>query len=651
MPQTQRMSISTRIAMLVAAGLLLCTVSISTIYAYLKYDDMQRVTNDRLRMALALYGHELGRHTAAIEQGLPRPGLVTSLTRNGFDLVVTEAFVDEVGSLAGSEITHFNRDAASGDFVRLMTTVGKAMGHRIVGTTLDRQSVIYESLADGKPYLGPSPEKGRMHYALYEPVFDKSGAVVGAVASSVPKETVLAGLTGFLSKLLAPTLLVLVAAIFATHFWVRRQMQPLQGLVTALSRLSRREVDAEIDERHLNGDFGALTRACIDLRAALREAALLEEKAATEEAERERRRIELARVVDDMRSGLARLAEGDLTTRITDTPDNPFPPDYDNLRQSYNTVLDRISDVIDMVSSIARGLRDSASEITAASRELSGRAETQAATLEESAAALTELTQSVGSTAERAGKAQEASFGNRTGAERGAGIVRDAVTAMQEIEHGSEQITRIIGVIDDIAFQTNLLALNAGVEAARAGEAGRGFAVVASEVRLLAQRASESAREIKALISDSTRQVGQGSTLVRRAGDSLSEILGRANEAAGLVADIAMAAAEQARGLSEVTSAVNQLDHVTQQNSAVAEQTSAAAATLQSRSEELITALGSFRTSHRGQEGVPSIPAPKPSTTELPVDPKVVDWAPAVTAAANARRANRPRANGVWAEF
>jgi methyl-accepting chemotaxis protein len=415
-----------------------------------------------------------------------------------------------------------------------------------------------------------------------------------------------------------------------------------------VTRLAQKDYHLDVPHSDAQDDVGQLTRACSALRRDLLDASNLAEKANLAEAEREHQRQDLSRVVNDLRSGLSRLAEGDLTSHITGTADDPFPADYDVLRQSYNTVLDRVSDVIDQVTGIARDVRDSAAEIADASRELSGRAETQAATLEQSAAALTELTQSVASTAERASMAQEASFGNRTGAERGAGIVRDAVTAMQGIERGSEQITRIIGVIDDIAFQTNLLALNAGVEAARAGDAGRGFAVVASEVRLLAQRASESAREIKALISDSTQQVGQGSALVRHAGESLAEILGRANEAASLVADIAMAASEQARGLAEVNSGVGQLDHVTQQNSAVAEETSAAAATLQSRSEDLIVALSGFRT-HKTLQGTSA--DSNRARRDGGIEAKVVEWAPVAAAAAKTVRANRPKQTGTWAEF
>ena len=455
----------------------------------------------------------------------------------------------------------------------------------------------------------------------------------------------------FARMLLAPIALILLLAVVGSYLFVLRQMRPLRALVSAVDRLARRDYDIEIEEARTDDEIGKLAGACIALRNDLLQGAELAETAAAQQAERDHIRTQLARVVEDLRDGLARLAEGDLTTPIPSPAGNPFPEEYDPLRLSYNAAVERVSDMIGQVNDIARAVRDSATEIASASRELSGRAETQAATLEESAAALTELTESVKSTAERAGKAQEASFGNRTGAERGAEIVREAVTAMQGIERGSEQITRIIGVIEDIAFQTNLLALNAGVEAARAGEAGRGFAVVASEVRLLAQRASDSAREIKSLISDATQQVGQGSALVRRTGDSLAEILERANGAASLVADIALAAAEQARGLAEVNSGVNQLDHVTQQNSAAAEETSAAAVTLQSRSEELIVALGGFRTLGGGQFAASAAVRPAAAARKPTVEANVVDWAPAVTAAANSPRANRPRANGTWAEF
>ncbi|MEY4889575.1 MAG: hypothetical protein RIQ75_705, partial [Pseudomonadota bacterium] len=620
-----RLSISARIATIVGVNLVVLTLTITGIYLYLKINDIGRTTEDRLSVAIGVFGAELDAQASGIERGQGAPGAITKLVLTDPTKSMSNILVDQLKDLTKSHLSYLELDGSRGQFIRVISTITDDNGTRLVGTPLDSSGDIHATLVAGQVYRGEAEILGEQFLTVYEPVFDRTGKVAAIVAAATPAASLSAELTSFVIKLLAITSAIMSVAIAITYVMVKRQMRPIANLTGLVTRLAQKDYHLDVPHSDAQDDVGQLTRACSALRRDLLDASNLAEKANLAEAEREHQRQDLSRVVNDLRGGLSRLAEGDLTSHITSTADDPFPADYDVLRQSYNTVLDRVSDVIDQVTGIARDVRDSAAEIADASRELSGRAETQAATLEQSAAALTELTQSVASTAERASMAQEASFGNRTGAERGAGIVRDAVTAMQGIERGSEQITRIIGVIDDIAFQTNLLALNAGVEAARAGDAGRGFAVVASEVRLLAQRASESAREIKALISDSTQQVGQGSALVRHAGESLAEILGRANEAASLVADIAMAASEQARGLAEVNSGVGQLDHVTQQNSAVAEETSAAAATLQSRSEDLIVALSGFRT-HKTLQGTSADSSR--ARRDGGIEAKVVEWAP-----------------------
>lgn len=323
---------------------------------------------------------------------------------------------------------------------------------------------------------------------------------------------------------------------------------------------------------------------------------------AEEMARREVQARQQARVVDDIGAGLSRLATGDLTQEIASSAHDPFPADYEALRKAYNEVVSGLSRTVVSIAQVADQVRSGADEITSAAQDLASRAETQAAALEQSAAALTEMNASVRSTAERAGHAETSGRQNREITEASSIVVRDAVEAMGGIKQYSDQITRIIDVIEDIGFQTNLLALNAGVEAARAGEAGRGFAVVASEVRSLAQRASESARDIKTLISESAAQVQLGSDLVGRMGKSLDTIQRQAQDVSEQISGIAAAASEQAVGLAEINSGINQLDTVTQQNAAVAEESNAAAISLQQRADEMTREISRFR--------VNAVPAP-----------------------------------------
>ena len=644
------LSLSNRITLIAGGILVLVTVILGGIVTYLQAAKYSEAAHERLRIAIMALAHDLDREFEVLSEAPPRTGVLAPLVRAPGDLTIPEAVMDQVSRITESRVTYFDLNAA-GEFERVMTSIRRADGTRAVGTILDPQGPAKPALLAGRVYIGQVDILGTQHLTIYEPVLDSTGAVVGATFAGVSVAEIGALIRNFMLMVLVPALFVLGVGLLALRALVHRSVRPVAALVDVVGRLERRDYATEIAPPVAEDEVGALTRACMSLRDDLQEGQRSAERAAQQQAEREKDRVILERVVSELRAGLARLADGDLTTPIANPPGNPFPADYEPLRQSFNDVVTRFGEVIEQILAIAGSLRDSADEITGASRDLSSRAETQAATLEQSAAALTELTQSVSATAELATRAQEASFGNRTGAERGAEIVRQAVVAMQGIERGSEQITRIISVIEDIAFQTNLLALNAGVEAARAGEAGRGFAVVASEVRLLAQRAADSAREIKGLISDSTQRVGEGSALVRKTGDSLAEILARASDAASLVSDIAMAAADQARGLSEVNTGIAQLDTVTQQNSAMAEDSSVAARTLLSQSEDLIQALSGLRTRPSAPAPARLAPAPRPAAeAQGEVTPKVVAWAPAAAAAIKGPRANKTLPSA-WAEF
>ncbi|MDO8377574.1 methyl-accepting chemotaxis protein [Phenylobacterium sp.] len=323
------------------------------------------------------------------------------------------------------------------------------------------------------------------------------------------------------------------------------------------------------------------------------EAARLAEGAAARDREVYQKTVEdeAVVVVDGLAEGLKQLSEGDLTVRINQT----FPAKYETLRTDFNSASERLEQALAGMVASAQIIRNGASEIASAADNLSRRTEQQAAGLEQTAAALDEITVTVRKTASGAKSAADVVLAARGDAQNSGDVVQQAVLAMGGIETSAQQISQIIGVIDEIAFQTNLLALNAGVEAARAGDAGKGFAVVASEVRALAQRSAEAAKEIKALISTSTAQVSSGVQLVGQTGEALQRIVSRVAEIDGLVTEIAASAQEQAVGLAEVNTAVNQMDQMTQQNAAMVEQSTAASHGMSSEAQTLAASAARFR--------------------------------------------------------
>ncbi len=384
---------------------------------------------------------------------------------------------------------------------------------------------------------------------------------------------------------------------------------PILSLANVMRLISGGKLETQVTGADRGDEIGQMAQAVLVFRDAGLEKVRLESIAAEqrEAAEAERARNEAARaeaaeqvekVVSGLGAGLERLANGDLTYRVTDN----FADEYKKVQEDFNAAIGQLQDTIKNIAMSSSEVSSAAAEISTSTTDLSQRTEEQAASLEETSASMEEIAATVKKNAENAQHANQLTQNTREVADRGGAVVAQAVTAMAAIEESSRQISDIISVIDEIARQTNLLALNAAVEAARAGEAGRGFAVVASEVRSLAQRSSQAAKDIKDLIMSSSGQVQQGVDLVNRAGESLTEIVESIKNVAVIVADIASASTEQASGIDQINRALNQMDEVTQQNSALVEENAATAKTLEDQQQAMAQRVGFFRFGHEGMQ-------------------------------------------------
>lgn len=300
------------------------------------------------------------------------------------------------------------------------------------------------------------------------------------------------------------------------------------------------------------------------------------------------------------------IAKGNLQLQVAVASKN------DTMGRAFQEMVANLNDVLGEVHRASDQIDSGSQQVSDTAQHLSQGATESAASLEEISSSMNEIGSQTQQSAENASQANKLSNGAQAAARAGNDQMGAMVIAMNEINVAGQNISKIIKVIDEIAFQTNLLALNAAVEAARAGQHGKGFAVVAEEVRNLAARSAKAAEETAQLIEGSVEKTDNGAKIAEKTASALEEIVGSITKVTDLVAEIAASSNEQAQGISQINQGLGQIDQAVQLSTATAEESAASAEELSSQSAHLKHMLSRFSLANIQQNQV-STPVKMPA--------------------------------------
>lgn len=360
----------------------------------------------------------------------------------------------------------------------------------------------------------------------------------------------------------AMTVVGLVTSVLLALYIARTISKPLVGIVKAADQLAAGDIDIGQDAALSRQDeIGSLAAAFNQLVAATK------------------RQVETT----------GRISQGDLTVEVD------LRSDKDKLGVGLSQLVAGLRELVSSIYSAAEQVSNGSSMLSNLSLDLSQGATEQASAVQQLSATLEEFSAQTAANAQNAGEASELANASKQYAEGSTAQMRSMLDAMDEINASSGNISKIVKVIDDIAFQTNILALNAAVEAARAGQHGKGFAVVAEEVRTLAAKSAGAAQETTEIIQGSMKTVASGMEIAARTAESLNRIVAQIERIAELNNAIAEASQQQAAGIEQVNQGISQVSMVVQTNAATAEESAAASQELSGQAEQLKEIVSVFK--------------------------------------------------------
>ncbi len=469
------------------------------------------------------------------------------------------SLIDEIKGSDDSEFTIFK------DNVRLNTTVMNG-SERATGTEMDSK-IAEIVLQDKENYQGETEIFGNPYMAAYSPILDENEEVVGALFAGINVSEIYTELLeAIIISIVVTIAAAVVAAIFVIIFVKSNVVKPVNNLVTVSSEMASGNLSVQIGKTP-NNEIGLLAESINETLSNLHV------------------------YIGDISEHMERMADGDMTSEVT----REYVGDFKNIKNSINKISSALNNTLSSINIAAEQVNSGAEQVATAAQSLSQGATEQASSIQELSSSIMSVSEQVTENAKNVGVASDYVQESQNGIENSNQFMQQMMEAMQDINESSTQISKIIKVIDDIAFQTNILALNAAVEAARAGAAGKGFSVVADEVRNLASKSADAAKQTTLLIDGSVTSVGKGMEIAQETANALEAVKAQSEMVVQTIKKIKEASNEQAESINQITIGLEQISSVVQTNSATSQQSAAASQELSGQAQMLQEEISQFK--------------------------------------------------------